>query len=331
MRASDVRARAGTPSRQRRRVAALALGLLVTAVAGIAHRARGDRSPRGVAASGSSGRIGVLLVSHGSRSARWREMLLDVEASVRGPLLALEGVESVASAFMEYSEPSIATRLRGFDEAGCRDVVVVPLLLTVSGHSFDDIPVICGQKEDAVTLATLRTAGVRVYRPRAGVHMAPLLDFGDLLETNVLRRVRAISRDPAAESVVLVAYGDVDYDPEWQALVSRLGSVLRRDVGMRDVVHAWCGHIVSWSHEPTAAALRRVLEGCPRALVVPLLVAVDEMFQGRIIGGAIRACGAPERVTFTGDAILPEPALSAWIVEVVRERLAAVRDRRSGP
>ncbi len=60
-----------------------------------------------------------------------------------------------------------------------------------------------------------------------------------------------------------------------------------------------------------------------RALVVPVLVAYDEGFQDRIIGGAVAEVGDRERVAYVPDAILPEPALDDWIVAITRESLEA--------
>jgi hypothetical protein len=55
---------------------------------------------------------------------------------------------------------------------------------------------------------------------------------------------------------------------------------------------------------------------------VPVLVAVDEMFQHRIIGGAIDSMPERERVVYKPDAILPEPAIEAWVVDAVRAAVA---------
>ncbi|MCC6464065.1 MAG: CbiX/SirB N-terminal domain-containing protein [Planctomycetes bacterium] len=298
------------------------------AVFAAAHVLRPDESsppaPSSPQPAAAARKVGVVLVSHGSHSEKWRDMLVGVERGVRDPILAQGGIHDVRTAFMEYTEPSIATRLEEFDKEGCTDVLVVPLLLTVSSHSFDDIPTICGQKEDAAALATLRSEGIRTCKPRARVHITPTLDYPALLESNVTRRVRALSRDAANEGVVLVAYGDHEYDAEWTALMERLGSVLRRDVGVADTTHSWCGHIASYKKEPTIEAIRRVLATRQRVLVVPILVAVDETFQYRIIGGAVQDCAAADRVIYTPDAVLPEPALNEWVIRVVAETHAAL-------
>jgi len=82
-------------------------------------------------------KTGILLVSHGSRSPAWRRLLLDVHREASDDLLAIEGIGAVRTAFMEYTEPSIATQLRAFDDDGYESVIVVPLLLTISIRSQD--------------------------------------------------------------------------------------------------------------------------------------------------------------------------------------------------
>ena len=63
-------------------------------------------------------KIGVLLINHGSRSATWRKSLMDLEQTVRPALLTNAAIKGIKTAFMEYTEPSIATRLKEFDAEG---------------------------------------------------------------------------------------------------------------------------------------------------------------------------------------------------------------------
>ena len=261
-------------------------------------------------------KLGVLLVSHGSHSEQWREMLMKIEDDVRPNLLECEVIDGIRSAFMEYTEPSIATRLKEFDEEGYSDVVVVPILLTVSSHSFDDIPAIMGQKEDVKTLDALREEGIEIYKPRANVTVAPLLDFPDTLEKNVAGRIRDMSTKPDQEGVVLVAYGSEPYNDEWEQLLDQVGSTIKSEIGVQFVNHCWCGHIVRYKTEPTEKAIEEVLQNNQTAIVVPVLVAVDENFQGKIIGGAIRNINQAERVKYRHDSILPDSNINNWVINI---------------
>lgn len=274
------------------------------------------------------GATAVLLVSHGSHSPSWRHMLLDVHREVDEQLLKLPGVAQVRSAFMEYTEPSIATQLKTFDEAGIAKVLVIPLLLTVSDHSFDDIPVICGQREDAEIAAELAEEQIEIYKPQAELEFAPLLDFTDLVEQNLARRIaehvgspEQLKSDEKTHGLVLIGYGSADFDDEWHEFFNKINSYAVENLGIDRSVHAWCGHLVSYSREPTSEAIEAILEEHDRAIVVPIFVAFDEMFHDKIMGRAAERCSAPDRVIYTHDSILPDPAVGSWIVRIASDLL----------
>lgn len=293
------------------RRALLAVVVLAVALVGCARRPT---------AAPTEQKIGVLLVSHGSRSATWRQALTELDARVRGPILEGGRVKGVKSAFMEYTEPSIATRMKEFDKEGFSDVVVVPVFLTVSPHPFDDIPTIMGQKDDPQSLETIKVEGIERYTPRARPHMTPLLDFTDILQKNILRRARALSTEPAKEGLVLIAYGDTTYEKEWAALLAGVGAHVKQQTGIGSHSHAWCGHIVHYDPSKTADAIRRVLAERERALVIPVLVAHDERFQVKLIGDGIASLGKDSsRVVYRPDSILPDDDLDGWVKQVTRE------------
>lgn len=265
----------------------------------------------------SEKKIGVLLASHGSHSPHWRKMLFEVEEAVQERVLANGSIQGTKTAFMEYTEPSIATRMKEFDAEGYTDVIVVPLFLTVSSHSFDDIPTILHQKEDANALKVLEGENIERYKPSANVILTKELDFSGFLANNIRRRVAGMSTDPASEGVSLIAYGSAAYNKEWEDLMHTIGKELEQDPGIDTTTFGWCGHIVSYGLDSTRDSIRAILAQEDRALVIPVLVAYDEMFQTGIIGGAIESMTKEEQemTSYLPDAILPDPALEAWIVE----------------
>ncbi|MDQ5894516.1 MAG: hypothetical protein QG596_777 [Actinomycetota bacterium] len=276
-----------------------------------------ERTPRD-----DSAKTGILLVSHGSHSAAWRRLLLDVHQEASDELLSMPGIGAIRSAFMEYTEPSIATQLRSFDAAGFESVIVVPLLLTVSDHSYDDIPAICGQSDDRAKIAELAAEKIEIYETRADLDFAPLMDFSGLVQRNVARRVRAITGRREEDGsdqrfgVLLIGYGSSEFEDQWNRFFAEVGSAIQHDLGIAHTGHAWCGHLVSYSREPTTKAIESMLQRVDRVVVIPVFVAYDPMFQKKIIGRAVERCGASERVLYRGDAILPDPEVSRWVVEI---------------
>ena len=260
-------------------------------------------------------KIGVLLVNHGSRSDAWRNGLLELEKNVKDSILHDGSVSGVKTAFMEYTEPSIATRLKEFDAENYSDVVIVPVFLTVSSHSFDDIPTLIGQKDNPKSIELFKIEKIERYTPKARVHIAPLLDFTDMLKRNVLRRFNELSKDGSNEGLVLIAYGDKTYNAEWSRLMQDVGEFVKQNAGITDYSFGWCGHIAHYDPDSTTVAINEILKKKKAAIVVPVLVAFDEMFQIKIIGGGIgKVPQFKERVLYRPDAILPDKNLEEWII-----------------
>jgi CbiX len=261
-------------------------------------------------------KIGVLLVNHGSRSETWRNALLDLEKNVKDSILNNGTVSGVKTAFMEYTEPSIATRLKEFDSAGFTDIILVPVFLTVSAHSFDDIPTLIGQKDDPKSIELFKIEKMERYTPKANVHIAPLLDFTDILKKNILTRVREISTNPQQEGLVLIAYGDATYNAEWSGLMKNVAIYIQENTGITDYSFGWCGHIAHYNPDSTTIPINTVLKKKNKALVIPVLVAFDEMFQIKIIGGGIeKVNNAKEKVKYKPDAILPDKNVENWVIQ----------------
>jgi hypothetical protein len=267
----------------------------------------------------SNKKIGVLIASHGSHSAQWREMLTAVADSVKDEILKNKNIKGVKSAFMEYTEPSIATRMKEFDKEGYTDVIVVPMLLTVSGHSFDDIPHILGLKSSPAEIEKLKSENIEVYKAKANVVITPLLDFPKILGENLVNRIKPLSSDLKNEACVLVAYGDENYNKEWTALLEDMIAEIKQKTGIDHCEYAWCGHIVRFNSKPTTEAIEKALKQKEKALVIPVLVAVDEMLQNKTIGGAIEAVKEKDRIIYKPDAILPDKNVEKWIIDVSNE------------
>ena len=271
-------------------------------------------------------KIGVLMVNHGSRSATWRQALLDLELNVKDAILADGNIKGTKTAHMEYTEPSIATRLKEFDAEGYTDIIIVPVFLTVSPHTFDDIPTIIGQKEDPQSKEMLKIEKIECYKPKANTYLTPNLDFTDILKKNVLRRVKGLSKAPENEGLVLIGYGDETYDKEWGELFDNVAQYVKQEVGITEHTYGWCGHIAHYNPEKTAEAINNVLKKKETAVVIPVLVAHDENFQIKIIGGGIeKVANNKEKVIYKPDAILPDKNVEQWVIDFTSEYVSKLK------
>ena len=264
----------------------------------------------------SEKKIGVLIVNHGSVAESWRNQLLDIETQIEPTLLANEKIADVKTAFMEYTEPSIATRMKEFDEEGYDEVVLVPVFLTVSSHYSHDIPVIVGLSSDPKIKEELKKEKIEVYRAKAKVTIAPPLDYSSILKKNIERRVQALSENADNEGVLLVAYGDQQYNQQWEEMVEDIGKYLKIKTGHKDIAYAWCGHLVHYSQEPTKNGILKLQELNDNVIVIPVLIANDPYFQDKIIQGAVDAIAVDGNVKYVQDAILPDTPLNTWVTEI---------------
>jgi len=263
----------------------------------------------------SEKKIGVLLVNHGSNAKSWREMLLNVETEVKDKILANSKITKVTTAFMEYTEPSIATRMKEFDKEGFDEVIVIPIFLTVSSHYSHDIPVILGISADPKSKDyMIGKEKIEVYKSQARVSITPPLDYSTILKKNVERRVKALSKDAENEGVLLVAYGDKQYNQQWEEMVDEIGKFLKIKTGHESIAYSWCGHLVGYSTEPTKKGIEELLKLEDNVIVIPILVANDPYFQKDIIQKAVDLVSG--NVLYKQDAILPDENLNKWIIDI---------------
>ena len=268
----------------------------------------------------TSNKVGVLLVNHGSHSPTWRKSLIELEDSIRTEILSNSKIEGIKTAFMEYTEPSIATRLKEFDSENYTDIILIPIFLTVSSHSFDDIPTIAGLKDDKHSIELLKIENIERYKANAEIHITPLLDFENILQKNVERRVSQLSKNTNNEGVVLIAYGDKGYNKEWSALLEKVGSHVKETIGIDEYSYGWCGHVAHYSPDSTTIAINEVLNKKEKAIVIPILVAHDEMFQIQIIGDGIKnVAESNQKVIYKPDSILPDKNVENWVVNIANK------------
>ena len=81
-------------------------------------------------------KIGLLLLAHGARDARWAEPFEQVAAAVR----AARPAQAVRLAFLEFMAPDIRAAAGDLVRDGCLQIDVLPLFLGAGGHVRKDLP-----------------------------------------------------------------------------------------------------------------------------------------------------------------------------------------------
>jgi sirohydrochlorin cobaltochelatase len=80
--------------------------------------------------------VGLILVAHGARDARWAAPFEAVAARARA---AWPGAQ-VRLAYLEFMSPGLAEACASLAQAGCTRVEVLPMFLGAGGHVRHDLP-----------------------------------------------------------------------------------------------------------------------------------------------------------------------------------------------
>jgi sirohydrochlorin ferrochelatase len=259
----------------------------------------------------------LVVVGHGSRSPEWISAFKSfVDEIGRTPGLK-DVYASVTPAYLESAAPGLADAVLAQLALGVAEVVVVPVFLTASSHLTEDIPGILGVPGTSRHIVRrLMGEGVPVLPEGLPIRVASLGDVREVLFRNVSRRLALESRDRRHEGVVLVAYGSTIHHDRWETLLHGLRADLL-GAGWAATQHAYCGHVVQLSPDPTRDAIVSVASeaGVRRVHVKPLLLARSALQTGPIAAGVAAAAELLQRraveVIHDGDAILPDGDLAA--------------------
>ncbi len=261
----------------------------------------------------------LVIAAHGSKSPVWVQAVEDfAEDVLRSPGVA-EVFASVTVGYLENASPTLSEAVERALKAQASEVIVVPLFLTASTHQAEDVPGILGVAGVPTHVRRrLVGEGVRVLRPGLPVRIQPLGGVAELLHKNVLRRIALEVRDKSHEAIVLVAYGSTIHHAQWETLMHDVRLRLLTS-GFGGVSHAYCGHVVQLSPEPTFKAILDAAQQASirKVHVVPLLMASSELQSGPI---AV-ACQAAHpklikqhvHLRYALDAILPDGDLAARV------------------
>jgi len=238
-------------------------------------------------------------------------------------------VADMRVAFISESKPTIADQMRYFDAEAFDEVLIVPLFIAVESERMNHyLHYLAGIRSDAAQIKQLQKEGHDIYYPRARISITPALDQSGVLKKNVLRRVLELQGDDSGEDmgIILVGYGDQTFGYQMQTMMEGIGRYLKIKSEIDTVGYAFCGDLVDYSGEPIVEAINQVLELEDEVLVVPVLLAVDEMLQINTIGAAVNAVPTASRLRYEPTAVLPDENVDEWVIKQVGDgvkRIAA--------
>ncbi|MFF2480110.1 sirohydrochlorin chelatase [Paenibacillus sp. NPDC058071] len=257
---------------------------------------------------------GVLVISHGSREPEWVRLVDEaVAAAASAPELA---EVPVVSAFLEIVEGRlIQDGIDRLEEAGVTEMLVLPLFVSSGSTHVDEI----GQAFGLPPVAELE-GDLGVFRVNeAAIHMGTPIDDDPEIAELLLSNIKPLSINPSGESLLLVAHGSKEpvFHERWQQGLSLLAERLRELGGFAAAGTAML------LPDQAAERLRELALGQPSGdsvIVVPLFLSKG-YFTNKVIPG--RLAGLDYR--YNGQALLPHPAVTRWLVRQMIGWLASVR------
>ena len=260
--------------------------------------------------------IGVLILAHGG-SGRWNQAVRNV---VRDAKLS-HPEEIVFGMGMHAPEVNaLQQAVRHLEQRGVARIIAVPLLVSSHSEVMQQYQYLLGARPHGAWEGEIKPVATRVP-----VVIASALDDDPAVVQILLERVRAISRHPQEERVVIVAHGPVSdaHNAAWLTVMDRIGQQVQQAGGFREVVPVTlrddaAPDVVAHATEQLRAVVQAGSQR-GRVLVVPLLMAVggiEEHIPRRLKGLTY---------AYRGQALLPHPGIAQWVgarVEAARAPVA---------
>ena len=272
-------------------------------------------------------KYGLIIVAHGSPMPQWNEPVLKIEKEVKTIMSHMENNQfsAIRVAFMEFTEPSINTVIKNFENAGIDKIYVIPLLIAPSGHSLFDIPTILGLYSDKDILREIKSEGTHIVNTKIKITIGPTLNNSGILKNSILDRVKELSVTPDSEGVVLLAHGDEHFEPIWASMCREIGSYVCAKTGIEYFDYAFVEVGQSFSTKGVTTILKST-EKKEKIIVVGLYLSmgVERMANTSVsfmMGKKTETSKlfADKNISFSKRGILPDKRISEWIVDVAIE------------
>ncbi|WP_438448086.1 sirohydrochlorin chelatase [Gorillibacterium sp. sgz5001074] len=252
-------------------------------------------------------KFGVLVISHGSRSAEWVRLVDEAVAGVRLD----EGIP-VVSSFLEIVEGRlIQDGIRMLEAEGVTDIVVVPLFVSSGSTHIDEISYALG----VIPEPNLPTDMVPFERSAAIHFTSPIDDDPDIARI-VFEKVRELSVQPDKEILLLVGHGSIEkgFHLRWKTGLERLAARLKELGGFDEAdVSMLLPDQIPWKMKRW-----RKLKPEHRVIVAPLFLS-EGYFTKQVIPSRMEGY----EYRYNGQAMLPHPLVSRWMENQIRPVLAA--------
>jgi sirohydrochlorin ferrochelatase len=242
-------------------------------------------------------KFGVLVISHGSRSADWVRLVDEAVAGVALP----ESVRIVSS-FLEIVEGRlIQDGIRMLEADGVTDIIAVPLFVSSGSTHIDEISYALG----VIETPNLPT-DMEPLKRKAVIHFTSPIDDDPDIAQIVYEKLRGLSADPTEELVLLIGHGSIEkgFHQRWRqglellaARIKELGGFAEADVAM-----------LLPNQVPFKMKLWKKRSPGLKVIAAPLFLS-EGYFTNQVIPSRMEGY----EYRYNGQAMLPHPLVSRWM------------------
>lgn len=260
----------------------------------------------------------IIIIAHGAPSPAWGAKVTVLESEVKEKLKAVmpDNKYLVKVAFMEFNKPTISDIISGFEKEGVTDVLAVPLFISPSGHSLEDIPNILGLAYNPKKRKDLIEEGTDLVSTRIKIQISPLLNYGDLIPNIILDRVKNNIDENQKEALMLVAHGSPEYAPHWEEMLERVEDKVKDNTSIDkyDFAFVEMGQHFKENALPKIEKLQKngykvILQG------IYLSSGADIILR---IGGNAKML-QDDNIVVGKEGLLPDSRVSSWIVDRITD------------
>lgn len=185
----------------------------------------------------------LVIVAHGAPSKIWNVPVMKLEKNVQEELKSrgITGFSYVRVALMEFTEPSVSTVIHDCEQQKVEHIFVLPLFISPSSHSEQDVPNILGLKYNVQTLSALSEEGTKLVHTNIPITIGPTLSYGTVIQNIITDRIKELSIGKTNVSFVLLAHGDPEYLPFWQQMIQNTGDTVAQRTGVSYAGYAFVG------------------------------------------------------------------------------------------
>ncbi len=265
----------------------------------------------------------LLIIAHGSPSQKWNQPVLNIENQVKELLKAkkIVGFEEVRVALMEFTEPSIATVVKDLENKGITKIFALPLFIAPSGHSVYDIPTLLGLYYDKEMDDLLKEEKAEIVNTNIQITVGPTLNYDNVMKDILLDKVKALSKNPKEEALVILAHGDENFMPIWENLSNETGNYIIGKTGIEYFDKAFVEVGQSFAVDGVSPILK-ASENKKKVIVVGMYLSMGVknmadnsgiIMMGRTVESKKMFEG--KNIVFAEDGLLPDKRIVEWITD----------------